>query len=60
MPQILNVIANENLCYKRNELESVFSGQVKKVLPPLIVELLQEKENKQAMDSISKMEDLHW
>ena len=26
MPQIFDVIANENACYKRNELESVFYG----------------------------------
>jgi hypothetical protein len=40
-------------------LFSVFIGQATKVLPPLIMELLAEKLNKKAMESITKMEDLH-
>ena len=26
MPQILDITANENACYKHNELELIFSG----------------------------------
>ena len=31
MPQIFDIIANENACYKRNELESAFAYQSVKI-----------------------------
>ncbi|XP_062610349.1 E3 ubiquitin-protein ligase RNF216-like [Saccostrea cucullata] len=34
-------------------------SQASKVLPPLIMELLEEKVNKKALESITKMEDFH-
>ena len=33
MPQIVDIIANENACYKRNELEFMFYVR----LPPFVI-----------------------
>ncbi|KAK3102644.1 hypothetical protein FSP39_012840 [Pinctada imbricata] len=58
---VLDPSNKENVvsCPAENCLTYIPESQAKKVLPNLIMELLQEKFHKQAMETITKMEDLH-